>query len=180
MLILGSNSQTRAKQLQQAKIDFIQKSADFDEGSIKADNPRSFVYLAAMGKMEASKSKFGLDKTILCADSLVGIGNKKLGKAYTQAEAREKLNLQSGNRAYITSCTILYKPEITVIDLSTTYYTFKAFERQDLENYIESKEWQGKAGACMVEGFCKKYIEKVEGLESTALGMTLEKVLPFV
>jgi len=180
MLILGSNSETRAKQLRNAGVEFIQKSADFDEDSVVADNPRSFVYLAAMGKMEASKKLFGLDKTILCADSLVGIDNQKLGKAYSEEEAREKLSLQSGNEVYITSCTILYKPEITLIDLSSTYYKFKEFETQDLENYIASGDWQGKAGACMVEGFCKKYIERVDGLESTALGMSLEKVLPFV
>lgn len=180
MLILGSNSETRAKQLKEAGVEFVQQSADFDEDTIKADNPKSFVYLAAMGKMEASKKKFGLDKTILCADSLVGIGNQILGKAYSEEEAREKLTLQSGNEAYITSCTILYKPKITIIDLSTTYYKFREFEKQDLENYIESGEWRGKAGACMVEGFCKKYIERVDGEESTALGMSIEKILPFV
>lgn len=180
MLILGSNSETRAKQLQAAGIEFIQKAADFDEDRVVADNLKSFVYLAAMGKMKACKEKFGLNETILCADSLVGIGNQILGKAYSEKEAREKLTLQSGNEAYITSCTILYKPEITIIDLSTTYYHFREFDKEDLESYIESGLWRGKAGACMVEGFCKKYIEKVDGLESTALGMSLEKVLPFV
>jgi len=38
----------------------------------------------------------------------------------------------------------------------------------------------GKAGACMVEGFCKKYIVKSEGLESCAMGLSVEKILPFL
>lgn len=49
-----------------------------------------------------------------------------------------------------------------------------------LHHYLESDEWRGKAGACMVE-FCKSYIEKVVGLESTAMGLSVEKTfLPFL
>lgn len=48
------------------------------------------------------------------------------------------------------------------------------------ENYLNSNEWEGKAGACMVEGFCKKYIENVIGYESTAMGLTVENIKEFL
>ncbi|MBD3806311.1 MAG: septum formation inhibitor Maf, partial [Sulfuricurvum sp.] len=38
----------------------------------------------------------------------------------------------------------------------------------------------GKAGACMVEGFCKPYIREVRGFESTAMGLSIEVLKPFL
>ena len=53
-------------------------------------------------------------------------------------------------------------------------------EEADLERYLESGLWQGKAGGCMVEGFCKKYIKSVDGYESTAMGLQVESLLPWI
>ena len=63
-----------------------------------------------------------------------------------------------------------------LVDVSATYYKFSSFNIDDLEEYLESGEWRGKAGGCMVEGFCKKYIESVRGYESTAMGLQVEKL----
>ncbi|MBP9566206.1 MAG: Maf family protein, partial [Sulfurospirillum sp.] len=49
-----------------------------------------------------------------------------------------------------------------------------------LDAYLDGNEWRGKAGACMVEGFCKSYIQEVVGLESTAMGLSIEKLIPFL
>ena len=67
-----------------------------------------------------------------------------------------------------------------LIDISATDYYFKPFDERELEYYLESGEWRGKAGACMVEGFCRPYIDKVFGHESTAMGLCVEKLLPFL
>jgi septum formation protein len=40
--------------------------------------------------------------------------------------------------------------------------------------------WKDKAGACMVEGFCKKYIKSQIGLTSTAMGLSIEKLIPYL
>jgi len=54
---------------------------------------------------------------------------------------------------------------------------FKEFDKEGVEEYLESREWEGKAGGCMVEGFCKRYISEVKGYESTARGLQIEKLL---
>jgi septum formation protein len=66
------------------------------------------------------------------------------------------------------------------LDIASTDYIFSKFEKDDLDSYLDSDEWRGKAGACMVEGFCKKYIKEVKGLESTAMGLGIERLLPYV
>ena len=69
---------------------------------------------------------------------------------------------------------------IEIIDLSITTYTFSKFDSKDIEAYISSGECYGKAGAIMVEGFCKPYIKEVRGYESTAMGLCVEKLFPYL
>ena len=57
---------------------------------------------------------------------------------------------------------------------------FDNFDLEDLENFLESDEWRGKAGACMVEGFCKPYIKEVRGYESTAMGLNTQVLKRFI
>ncbi|MDQ1337673.1 MAG: nucleoside triphosphate pyrophosphatase [Campylobacterota bacterium] len=61
-----------------------------------------------------------------------------------------------------------------IIDISKTDYIFREFDLDDIENYLASGDWRGKAGACMVEGFCKRYIKEVKGFESTAMGLNTD------
>jgi len=65
-------------------------------------------------------------------------------------------------------------------DVSATYYHFEKFDPKELEKYLESNLWDGKAGGCMVEGFCKKYIKSVHGYESTAMGLSVERLMPWL
>ena len=54
------------------------------------------------------------------------------------------------------------------------------FDKDSLQKYLKSGDWKGKAGACMMEGFCKNYIVSSRGNLSTALGLSTEKILPFI
>ena len=179
-LILGSGSETRAKILTAHNIPFIQIPSRFDEEQIKIADPKSFVFRATVGKMHDCLNHHGHGATVLCADTVVAADNTILRKAKDRADARRILEIQSGNRVEIITCTMYHKPSLQFLDLSVTTYDFAPFDPDHLEAYLESGEWQGKAGACMVEGFCKPYIKKVSGLESCAMGLTIEKLIPFL
>ncbi|NPA50212.1 MAG: septum formation inhibitor Maf [Epsilonproteobacteria bacterium] len=174
---LASGSLTRAKMLKEAKVEFIQTPVDFNEESIKADTPRGYVYYVAKGKLLLAKEKFGLNIPILTADSVVVKGGKILKKPKDINEARELLLQQSGSEISIVTSIHYESKNLYFCDTSATYYQFAPFDKEDLNRYLNSKEWEGKAGGCMVEGFCKKYIKRVNGLESCAMGLTLEKLL---
>lgn len=180
MIILASSSITRAKMLEDAGISFTQKTADFDEEQISSTNPREFVYLATKGKMDSAIKQFGLAQKILCADTVVVADNEILRKATTVEQARKTLKKQSGNSVSIITCTMLFGENLQLINLSSTRYKFAKFDDKKIESYLQSNEWQGKAGACMVEGFCKEFIVSVDGYESTAKGITLEAIMPFI
>jgi len=104
-------------------------------------------------------------------------GKKILRKAYSKEEAREILLSQSGEKIKIITSMWLRVNGRIFSRLDETIYEFSEFDKMDLEEYLNSDEWRGKAGACMVEGFCKKYIKSVKGYESTAMGLCVEEVI---
>lgn len=181
MLRLCSLSETRAKLLDKFSIDYIQSPIDFNEDSVIASSARSFVYKVVQGKLSSALSSFNLDTSILVADTVIATSSGKiLRKAKDIDDAREILLAQSSNSISIVTATILKSKRLEFIDISSTKYQFLEFESRDLDRYLNSNEWQGKAGACMVEGFCKKYIKEVIGLESNAMGLPVEKIIPWI
>ncbi|MFT5835466.1 MAG: septum formation protein [Sulfurimonas sp.] len=181
MIRLASGSQTRAMLLREASIEFIQEVIDFDEDAIVAPSPKNFVYQATLGKYEVNLKKFGIDDyPILVADTVVTAQGKILRKAKSKDEARDILMTQSANITSIVTCMIYHSKEKKIIDISQTDYIFDEFNLDDLESYLQSGEWRGKAGACMVEGFCKSYIKEVRGFESTAMGLNTDTLKAFI
>ena len=181
MIRLASSSITRAQLLKDAGIEFIQESVDFDEDSIVATSPKNFVYQATLGKYEANLKAFGFnDYPLLVADTVVTSQGQILRKAKCVDDARNILMTQSGNITTIITCIIYQSPRLKLIDISSTDYIFDEFNLEDLELYLSSGDWRGKAGACMVEGFCKSYIKEVRGLESTAMGLNTDILKTYV
>ncbi len=178
---LASSSQTRAKILREFGIEFVQESVEFDEEQIQATSPKNFVYQATMGKYETNYKHFGIDDyPLLVADTVVTSQGQILRKARCVDEARNILMTQSGNTTSIITCMVHHSREFKLIDISQTDYLFAPFDMDDLEVYLASGEWRGKAGACMVEGFCKPYIKEVRGFQSTAMGLCVEKLDTFL
>ena len=177
MLVLASNSVSRAKILRDAGVEFTQSSTDFDEEKIIADTPKNFVYQATLGKYNSIKDK---KYPILVADTVLEIDGKIVRKAKDRSDAKRILDLQSSSEISIITCMIYSRSKLYLLDISSTTYIFEKFDEDELQNYLDSGEWEGKAGACMVEGFCKKYIKSVKGYESTAMGLCIEKLKPFL
>ena len=181
MVRLASTSKTRADLLRAANIEFIQESVEFDEEKIIAHDAKNFVYQATLGKYRANLEAFGCEEyPLLVADTVVTSNNQILRKAKCVDDARNILMTQSGNVTSIVTCLIYKTPSVEIVDISSTDYIFNSFDVDDLEAYLASGEWRGKAGACMVEGFCKKYIKEVRGYESCAMGLTIEVFKPFL
>ena len=181
MIRLGSNSPTRALILKNFKIDFIQNGGTFDEDSILTTNPKSFCYEATKGKFDELYKKFGIDDMpLLVADSVVTCQGKLLRKAKDLDDAKDMLELQSGNKTSVITCMIYKSKTKEIIDISITTYEFLSFDKKHMSEYLASGECFGKAGAIMVEGFCKPYIKSLKGYESTAMGLCVEKLRAFI
>jgi len=180
-ICLCSQSESRALLLKNFGVDFIQKSSDYDEEQITTTIAKDFVYTASKGKLEAALREFSLDMPLLCADTVIAAADGTiLRKAKDVEDARRILTLQSGSTIAIISSLHYRSKTLAFSDISATHYHFLPFEEEDLEAYLESGLWRGKAGGCMVEGFCKKYIKSVDGYESTAMGLQVETLLAWI
>lgn len=181
MLRLCSQSESRALILRKAGIDFIQSPVEYNEEQIVADSPKNFVYQATVGKYQAALKTFDYrEMPLLVSDTVVTSQGKILRKARSLEDARTILQTQSGSVTSIVTCMIYKSKKFELLDISSTDYIFDEFDEADLEAYLASGEWQGKAGGCMVEGFCKPYIREVKGYESCAMGLSVEVLQTFI
>jgi len=180
-IILCSASSSRAALLEKAGIAFVQKPVVFDEEAIETRRPEAFVYQASQGKITAAKLQWGLDAPLLSADSVVvDAKGVILRKARDVDHARATLLRLSAAECMIVSSVHFWTSKSLFVDTSATRYRFVPFDRSDLERYLDSGDWKGKAGACMVEGFCRQYIREARGNESTAMGLQVETLLPWM
>ena len=181
MIHLASNSISRALLLNKFNIEFIQKAPHYDEELIQTKNAKDFAYIASKGKLESAIKEFGLETPLLTADSVIlSADGELLRKPKNVDDAKRILELQSGSSMAIISAMHYKTKNFYLSDVSATYYNFEKFEVSDLDEYLESNLWDGKAGGCMVEGFCKKYIKSVQGHESTAMGLNVERLLGWI
>ncbi|EAU00397.1 septum formation inhibitor Maf [Campylobacter curvus] len=181
MIILASSSPTRAKILTENGINFEQISFEFDESKISKDRaPHIYVQMVVKAKKEQFFKTYLHAKNVLFADSCVACEGKILGKAADENEASDMLWLQSGKVCSVFSAMIFTGENFELLNVSETAYEFDKFSRDDVQSYLESGEWRGKAGAMTIENFNKKYIISQQGETSTAMGFNVKILKAFL
>lgn len=174
MIILASSSITRAAILREFGIEFTQVSHQYDETKIKKLNPLTYSQNVVNEKAKQFFAKFSNYDRVLFADSSVICKGEILGKAKTIQEAKRMLDLQSNSTLSVYTAMKFISKHCIMDSLSTATYTFGEFDESDLNEYLKSNLWQGKAGAIMVEGFCEKYILSSTGSKQTAMGLDID------
>ncbi|WP_181882880.1 Maf family protein [Helicobacter sp. MIT 01-3238] len=106
--------------------------------------------------------------------------NLLLRKAKTPTQARIMLELQSGNPISIITAFAYQSHKGFFCNVDCAEFLLDEFCQDDIEQYVKSSLWQGSAGSVKVEGFHKGYILSQNGLESCALGLSFERILPFL
>ena len=110
----------------------------------------------------------------LAADTVVAVGRRILPKAETEAQARECLALLSGRRHRVHSAVTLIDAEGKARNrLSTSIVTFKRLSPQEIDSYIASDEWHGKAGGYAIQGRAEALIRFLSGSWSGVVGLPL-------
>lgn len=178
-LVLASGSPRRIELLQQAGIEPDRLfPADLDETPLRAEHPRSLA--KRLSKAKAEKALQGLkadgegDVFVLAADTVVAVGRRILPKAETLDEASNCLRLLSGrsHRVYTGVCLITPGGKLRQ-RLVETRVRFKRLSREELDSYLGSGEWRGKAGGYGVQGLAGAFVVKLVGSYSNVVGLPL-------
>jgi septum formation protein len=169
-LILASASPRRLALLAQIGITPDEViAADIDETPLKKETPRALALRLARTKAEAVKA----EGRVLAADTVVAVGRRVLPKAETESEARECLALLSGRGHRVYTGVALRRAGDTRARLVETRVTFKVLSPAEIETYIASGEWKGKAGGYGVQGLASRYITNIVGSYSNIVGLPL-------
>ena len=173
-LILASASPRRVDLLKNIGIvpdDII--PADIDETPHKSELPKDLAQRLAVEKAQAVAEK-NAGAFILAADTVVGAGRKILDKAEDEAYAKMCLETLSGRRHHVYGGIALITPDgKTIKRLVDTLVQFKRLTNEDIENYLQSGEWQGKAGGYAIQGRAESYIKYIRGSYSNVVGLSL-------
>lgn len=170
--ILGSGSPRRKELLAQLGItpDAI-LPPDIDETPQKGELPRP--YCARLAREKAAAVEAGPDDIVLCADTTVALGRRILGKPENAGEAARFLTDLGGRRhQVITAVAVRHGARIWARE-SVSAVKMKRLSDQELNAYLASSEWEGKAGAYAIQGMASAFIPWISGSFTGIVGLPL-------
>ncbi|MEO0911090.1 MAG: Maf-like protein [Pseudomonadota bacterium] len=186
-LVLASASPRRLQLLQQAGIDpeFL-CPVDADETPNRGEVPRSLAKRLAREKAELALEKVKRNEDmqgslILAADTVVALGRRILPKAEMLDEAATSMRLLSGrNHRVYTGMTLVTAKGAFRHRLVETRVRFKRLSRDELEAYLASGEWRGKAGGYAIQGIAGSFVVKITGSYTNVVGLPLYEAVSMI
>jgi septum formation protein len=183
-LVLASGSPRRIELLQQAGIEPDRLiPSEIDETPKRAEHPGSLAKRLSREKAERALEIYRKDPDegetyIVAADTVVAVGRRILPKTELVDEAANCLRLLSGrtHRVYTGVCMITPAGKVRQ-KMSETRVRFKRLSRDELESYLASGEWRGKAGGYAIQGLAGTFVVKLVGSYTGVVGLPLHETV---
>lgn len=175
-LVLASSSPRRLALLRQVGIEpDLVLPPDIDEAPLVRELPRQHAERLTLDKLAAVRSRpEAADCFVLAADTVVACGRRILPKTDDRAAAERCLALLSGRRHDVLGGLALAAPDGTVrTRLIKTVVRFKRLSAEEIERYLASGEWQGKAGGYAIQGRAEAFVPQINGSWSNVVGLPL-------
>ncbi|WP_435170477.1 Maf family protein [Falsirhodobacter sp. 1013] len=171
-LILGSASPRRKELLAQLGVtpDAI-TPPDIDETPLKGELPRP--YCARIAKTKAEAIVAGAEDVVLCADTTVALGRRIMGKPVDKAEAAQFLIALGGRRHQIITAVVVRRDDRLWTREVVSQAKMKRLSDVELNAYLDSGDWQGKAGGYGIQGAAGAFIPWIEGSFTGIVGLPL-------
>ncbi len=171
-LVLGSGSPRRLELLAQiGLIPSAIRAPDIDEDVRSGELPRDYVKRIASQKVAAVEAS--ADEVVLCADTTVALGRRIMGKPADASEAASFLYALSGRRhKVITALAVKRGTQVWTKDVQSTV-AFKQLSDAEVNAYLASDDWRGKAGGYAIQGPAAAFIPWINGSYTGIVGLPL-------
>ncbi|MDE3079043.1 MAG: septum formation inhibitor Maf [Paracoccaceae bacterium] len=169
-LILGSASPRRRELL--AQLGLVPDAViapDIDEDPVKGELPRP--YCARMAAEKAAAVPCAADEVVLCADTTVALGRRILGKPRDAGEAAAFLIALGGRRHEVITAVAVKRGDRLWTREVVTAVKMKRLSDTELNDYLASGEWHGKAGAYGIQGRAGAFIPWISGSFTGVVGL---------
>ncbi len=171
-LILGSASPRRRELLAQlGLVPHDIRAPGIDEAPLKGEVPRAYVTRIARAK--AAALTVADDEVLLCADTTVALGRRILGKPADAGEAAAFLYALSGRRHHVITAIAVRRGERIWERVVDTVVRVGPLSDPDVNAYLASGEWQGKAGGYAIQGVFGAHIPWLQGSFTGVVGLPL-------
>jgi septum formation protein len=179
-IILASQSPRRVELLREAGIDFeaVSPTEPEPEATAWPFSPEEFAQSAAYHKARNVADRHP-GRVILAADTIVALNGRIFGKPADREDARRILSALAGVTQDVITGVAMLSPTAKrrSIEYDLTRVTMKPMTPEQINAYLDSGEWEGKAGAYAIQGRADKFVERVEGSFSNVVGLPLELVI---
>ncbi|WP_036281993.1 Maf-like protein [Methylocystis sp. ATCC 49242] len=179
-LVLASASPRRLALLQQAGLEAdALLPADIDETPHRGESPRALaIRLASEKAAAAAKVKIVhpdlKDAYLIAADTVVAVGRRILPKPETTEDADECLQLLSGRQHRVYTAVSMITPKgYERKRLVEARLRFKRLSAMEVDAYLASGEWRGKAGGYAIQGLAGVFVVKLVGSYTAVVGLPL-------
>jgi septum formation protein len=173
-LILASASPRRRDLL--AQIGYAPDAilpAAIDESEAARETPTALAHRLASEKAAALADRLDADTLILAADTVVSVGRRILPKTETEDDARDCLRLLSGRGHRVRTGLCLLSAQGSVTKVVSSRVVVRRLSEDDIQRYLASGEWQGKAGGYAIQGRAAAFISSIVGSYSNIVGLPL-------
>jgi septum formation protein len=173
-LVLASASPRRLDLLAQIGVAPDEVApAEIDETPLKHETPRALAQRLARAKATTTARPGAV---VLGADTVVALGRRVLPKAESETQARWCLELLSGRAHKVFTAVALIAQDGALRErvVESRVY-FKRLSRGEIDAYLKSGEWRGKAGGYAVQGLAGRYIFHLSGSYSAVVGLPLHE-----
>jgi|SRR5919108_5233076 septum formation protein len=162
-LLLASTSPRRRQILEQLGIAFDVVAPRYEE---KEEDPVAH----AVGKARSVLEEAG-DRPVLGCDTEVICDGRVYGQPATAEQAEEMLDSLAGKTHEVVSGLALITRAWEEIHRETTRVTFRPLTARDLARYLETREWEGRAGAYAIQGVGASLVERIDGDYLNVVGL---------
>jgi len=147
--------------------------ADINESPLAQELPRQHAARLALIKARKIAGQES-EAWVIGADTVVGVGRRILPKAEDEATARRCLQLLSGRAHRVFGGVAIFSPDGKVSErLVVTRVKFKRLSEQEMQDYLNCGEWQGKAGGYAIQGHAASFVAGINGSYSNVVGLPL-------
>ena len=176
-IVLASQSPRRQELLARIGVeDFKTLSLDIDESYPAALSPEDTVRFIAGKKSEAAAALCAPDDLIITADTMVFLGNDRLGKPQDGEDAFRMLRALSGERHTVcTGVSLRQGARCESFAVSTAVY-FRPMTDEEIRSYIKTGEPMDKAGAYGVQSRGALFVERIDGDFFNVMGLPVEQL----
>jgi septum formation protein len=177
-LVLASASPRRRELLERIGLSLRVAPVDLDETPRAGESARPYAQRLAAEKCTAAAERAGIDDPpLLAADTVVVLEGAIFGKPADAAEAAAMLGRLSGRRHEVITAYHIRHRGTAVERAVTTAVTFRLLSPAEIEAYVASGEWRGKAGGYAVQGIAALFTTELRGSLTNVIGLPLAEVV---